>query len=198
MPTEANTRPDLMTDKAPRPRRWIPLSLRMFVALLALLVIASTFWIAFGVWLPWHREQAVIRQIERWGGHVATEACVPSWCEFFLGESPAQIFQRVVEVHLIGGEIQNDDLRILQSLRRLDVLDVSSTEIDDAGCARLAQFERLEQLYIDMTPVSDDGMKHLSKLKTLHVLYIHGTKVSNRGVETLREALPNLKIGISD
>jgi hypothetical protein len=51
---------DPAADKLPRPNRWIPLSLRMFVALLLL----------FGIWtgIRAYRQFVAIREIEQAGG----------------------------------------------------------------------------------------------------------------------------------
>jgi hypothetical protein len=44
----ALTNPDPTTENLPRPRRWIPLSLRMFVALM--LVLGNVIWIVVPAW----------------------------------------------------------------------------------------------------------------------------------------------------
>ena len=56
-----------------------------FLLATVVLVVAG---IGLSIWLPWHREQQVIHEIERWGG----SACyagrfAPEWLEQLLGES---------------------------------------------------------------------------------------------------------------
>ena len=44
------------------------------------------------------------------------------------------------------------------------------------------------------TQVTDAGLVHLAGLTNLEVLYLYGTQVTDAGLDELRKALPNCKI----
>ncbi len=65
-----------MTDKPPRPRRWVPLSLRMFVVILVLLGAAGALLTLISyrrVQQGYQREHVVTNEIKSWGGPRASQ-----------------------------------------------------------------------------------------------------------------------------
>src|SRR5437899_2297141 len=62
-------------DRPPCRRRWIPLSLRVFVVILLLLGVGSALWIG----VPAYCQQVAIREIERAGGVIGTSRRSPIW-----------------------------------------------------------------------------------------------------------------------
>ena len=69
--------PDPTTDKPPRPRRWIPVSVRMFVAMLVLLATGGGLWIG----VPAYRQRLAIREIDRFDDNFATSHRGPRWLD---------------------------------------------------------------------------------------------------------------------
>ncbi|MCF6313349.1 MAG: hypothetical protein L3J39_12950 [Verrucomicrobiales bacterium] len=98
------------------------------------------------------------------------------------------------------------------------VLDLSKTEVGDAGLKRLAKFERLVKLdlhgtavtgaglkslqglkhlrYLNLygSQVADEGLQLLGKMKSLKEVYLWDSKVSAKGVKRLKQALPGVEV----
>src|SRR5258708_9039694 len=93
MATRTDSSPDSTSDRPPRRRRWIPLSLKGFVAILLLVGVGGPLWIG----VRGRRQQAAIEGIERahGHGHVETRAGTPDWLPRFLGEPTPTWFDRV-------------------------------------------------------------------------------------------------------
>ncbi|MGI9240834.1 MAG: hypothetical protein ACR2RV_08535, partial [Verrucomicrobiales bacterium] len=66
-------------------------------------------------------------------------------------------------------------------------LDVSKTQITDAGLADIAQLPNLTRLHLEKTGITDAGTPHLAKLGKLEYLNLYGTKVSDAGIAPLKE-----------
>src|SRR5262245_2581289 len=84
------------TDKLPRPRRWIPLSLRIFVAALA---IVGT----FGIWIlavRGYRTQEVISETQRVGGRCRREPRGPDLLRWLVGDDWMVSFDEITAVDL--------------------------------------------------------------------------------------------------
>jgi hypothetical protein len=73
-------------------------------------------------------------------------------------------------------------------------LDLSRTQLTDAGLKQLARFKYLQALDLVFTQVTDAGLKHLAGLKKLQYLYLDRTKVTDAGVKELRKTLPGCRI----
>ena len=71
-------------------------------------------------------------------------------------------------------------------------LNLSKTQITDAGIANLTKFKELRRLYLNNTKISDKALATISKLSNLEFLNLYGTEVSDAGVDQLKN-LKNLK-----
>src|SRR5437868_2248538 len=87
---------DPTTGKPPRPRRWIPVSLGMFVALLLVVGVASGLWIG----VPAYRQLAIIQEIEGLGGTVDCVPIGPKWLRRWVGDENMRMFDEIVSVRL--------------------------------------------------------------------------------------------------
>jgi Leucine Rich repeat len=79
----------------------------------------------------------------------------------------------------------------------LELLDLTSTNIDDAGLANLAELDlpNLKTLVLEGLPhVTDQGIAHLSGFKKLEFLTIGGTKVTTPGKKHLKAKIPEITI----
>jgi Leucine-rich repeat (LRR) protein len=119
--------------------------------------------------------------------------------------------------------VRDDELAALDAIReRLRRLNLSHTEITDAGMERIADCPHLEQLRLASPNVTDAGLAHvakLSELRFLHLLqmpitdagldklhglprleslYLDGTKVTDEGLAGLVAALPNVHLHVDD
>jgi len=185
------------TGKPPRPRRWIPRSLRLFAAILTLLGVGSILWIGISVWLPYHSEQQVIQKVEGWGGRVGTETRGPEWLREIVGESRMKefkVFDKVDAVFLDNTEVTDAEIAHLSKLKNLKWLGLTGTAVTNAGLAHLSGLTDLDIVDLCETNVTDAGLAHLSGLRNLENLYLYYTAVTDKGVQELSKALPNCKI----
>lgn len=126
------------------------------------------------------------------------------------------------KIKLLGGKISRDDklpgrpvvevsfkqnkkfsyryLRLLKPFSELTTLNVSGTQITDAGMLEIGKFTSLTSLYISKAEISDVGVKELRHLNNLTTLNIVGNKITDEGLKSIGELtqLERLHIGRSD
>src|SRR5260221_14082955 len=119
---------DPTTGKPPRRRRWIPLSLRIFVAVLVFLGVTCA-WFGVGIC----QRTLVVREIRRLGGSAHAHAPGPSWLLDRVGYERMRMFGDVDSVSLQGAQVTNDTLHQVAGLKTLERLDLVETQVTDAG-----------------------------------------------------------------
>jgi hypothetical protein len=72
-------------------------------------------------------------------------------------------------------------------------LDLSHTQVSDAGLGHLKALKQLRCLDLDGTRITDAGLQHLNGLSQLQTL-IPGALVTDEGVKKLQQELPNCEI----
>jgi hypothetical protein len=189
--------PIIVTDKPPRRRRWIPLSLRIFLAIM--LVLATTF-IGF-VAVPVVRQQLALRELRKAGASIHRRFEYPEWVvdavskARWLGKSRLDLVSFTTEVNFSTTRPNPEINRVLVNLkgvRGLRRVNLANTEVDDSGLVHLDGLEELQELNIRETPITDAGLSHLSRLKALRRLSLLGTQVTDKGLAQL-ERLNNLR-----
>jgi hypothetical protein len=175
-------------DKPPRRRRWIPLSLRMYLALLLVAGVGSASYVGLPAW----RQHVALREIERLGGFVIAEPRGPAWLRSLLVNDRMKMFDEVCYVELRGTRATDATLRHLSCLKSMSGLSLGGTEITDAGLANLEGLTNLHNLLLVNTRVSDAGLAHLKRLKRLQNLVLDRTQVTGAGLARLEE-MTNLK-----
>jgi len=91
----------------------------------------------------------------------------------------------VMEIHLEQTKVTDEDLKeILErgQLTELKKLDLSKTQITDAGLVHLQGLTSLTQLSLDGTAISDAGLVHLKGLTSLTLLGLKETKITDAGL----------------
>jgi hypothetical protein len=81
-----------------------------------------------------------------------------------------------------------------QDLSPLRTLDLSHTDVTDAGLTHLERLTQLQWLNLGGTKVTDSGLQHLKGLTELQRLLLDGTQVTDKGRAKLQKALPKCKI----
>jgi hypothetical protein len=158
-----------MTDKPPRPRRWIPLSLRIFVAILLLIGVGSALPVAVRPYRQW----AAIGEIELLGGVASATHVGPFWLRELLGSDGMAPFDEIWKVNLSSTPADDRTLRHLRCMTQLTELRLSNTKVTDAGLVSLTDLPKLR--YLDLT----------------------GTNVTAAGVVKLEQRRPNLRVNWS-
>jgi len=224
MATTSNPVPDPTTARPPRPRRWIPLSLKLFAAILMLLGVASVLlvWACYLESQERQREQGLVQQIEHWGGSVA-RVTGGSWLRQFARQDSlinVTHFERISFIRLDGTATKDADLALLRrsrltslegvsldrtavsdaglrhlgNLTNLRYVNLSRTAVTDAGLAHLSGSTNLQELFLDGTAVTDAGLARLHGLTGLRMLGLTNARVSDVGVAELKRALPDLSV----
>jgi Leucine-rich repeat (LRR) protein len=88
----------------------------------------------------------------------------------------------------------DEDLACLKGLTRLEFLDLSFTNVTDAGLLHLRDLERLHRLHLHGTQIGDAGLEHLKTMNTLSYLDLGGTNVTDNALHEFRTTLPHCSI----
>jgi hypothetical protein len=184
-PTDATR--DQICDKPPRPRRWIPLSLRIFAIILGVVGTASVLWFV-SVWWGHRCEQQLVQTIEGWGGKVRMEE--PEWLTQLVSDDLAatfQVFDRVASVELNGAKITDAEVVHLKRLTGLRTLVLSRTTVGDAGLAHLSSMQSLECVILDENDITGAGLVHLNGLRKLRRLGLVDMSLTDADLARLSE-----------
>jgi hypothetical protein len=174
--------------KPQRRRRWIPLSLRMFAVLLALLTAAS----ALSIGVPAWRQYRAIREVERLGGSVQTNPNGPKWMRDQLGDDTMRVFDQAIMVRLDGTRADDATLRQIACLTELRILNLGNTRVTDAGLEHLKELDNVRFMGLAETAVTNAGLAHLKRPNRLIVLDLTKTQVKSLP-RALVKGLPDLK-----
>ena len=100
--------------------------------------------------------------------------------------------EEITFLNFSGGDISNDDLRLLSLLPNLNTLYLSGTQVSDISA--LSKLPNLKYLNLNQTQVSD--ISALSELTNLKDLSLDETQVSEVQLKKLKKSLPHLSIDI--
>ncbi|MGE3806601.1 MAG: hypothetical protein AB7K24_18190 [Gemmataceae bacterium] len=110
--------------------------------------------------------------------------------------SMANLVQLAPQLRLLdlgNTRIGNAGLKHVASMKRLQVLNLWSTSLDDVGLAHLKALP-LRELNLSETAVSDAGLEAIVGLTELRRLNLENTRVTQRGVRRLQLSLPGCAI----
>lgn len=171
MAVSATEIPDLTANRPPRPRHFVPLSLRLFAVVLAAVGLGSALWIG----VPAGRQYAAIWDAEQIGGRVYfSRRAGPAWLRVVAGHEFMRAFDEVDSVILPpcedtvwekrGGsysgptrwtdgpiDVSDTTLRCVRGIPRLKSLDLSYTNVGDRGISQIALLRHLEFLDLQFT-----------------------------------------------
>lgn len=141
-------------------------------------------------------QQAFVNWLRQLGATVREESI--DWLTQSIGSDFAQILERVVSISFAGKPIGDDLLQQLAQhesmLSALHSLDLSGTQITDAGLLELRVFPSLRVLNLSNTTVTAAGLQVLDRLPRLDQLDLTGTPNSWFGLYKLRHAHPGIEI----
>ena len=111
----------------------------------------------------------------------ASQTSSKSWRMPDLG---AEYFGNVVLISL-GPHGIDADLGPIGSLDRLEILDLNSSAVTDAGMVHLKGLSNLQILYLNDTHIGDGGMAYLASLTSLKSLDLSNTEITDAGLVQL-------------
>ena len=112
----------------------------------------------------------------------------PKWSAVVLDNLPQP--QAAFGLDLSKTQVTDAGLEDLAGLKCLQWLNLSDTNVTDAGLKELTGLKSLQTLWLDGTNVTDRGLKKLAGLTSLQWLGLHDTYVTHAGVAELQKALP--------
>jgi hypothetical protein len=100
-------------------------------------------------------------------------------------------FRDVSVLQMANADVTDDTLALLAGCERLKELDVSDTQVSDAGLTAIAQLPAIEVLRLRNCKVTDDGFReHLLPHAKLNRLDLTGTAVTAGVIREWRKANP--------
>lgn len=181
---------DLTSAPPPRRRRWWPLSLRIFLAIVA--VFGS--WSAWLVWQA-YRQHEVGRRIAAAGGIVEynvdydssgklvanSPTLIPTWLRRIAGDDR---FDVPTVVRFYGAnrpEAHPDFARLLGPLSEARSIAIDGYRMNSADLECLAQKSSLRSLGLTEMPLADEDLEIIQSLP-LRWLSLHRTRISDHGL----------------
>jgi hypothetical protein len=139
----------------------------------------------------------------------------PNWLERWVGEdylynvdcvviadrdNPVELIEKAVQlpylrlVKLPNCTITDENLRLLQNLKRLEWLELYRTPTTDTGVAIVAKIPSLKILDLRGTNVTDGCLADIESMKGLRSLYVGNTAITSQGIAQIAKALPECRI----
>jgi len=183
------TNADFTADKPPRPRRWVPASLRMFLATLVVLGVA-------GAWLGvnGYRQAAAIREIERLNGRVILNSQGGANLSQLLGDRWSRAFDHVEGIALGHTRFSDSESHHLDALSKVSAISLCYTRISDTTVVRVSEMSNVTDLDLSGTGITDAGLTHLSRMSKLKHLNLTNTRVTNLGIAGFRHRRPEVVV----
>jgi hypothetical protein len=103
---------------------------------------------------------------------------------------------KLERINLSLTDITDAGLARISRFPRLEQLRLASSRIDDAGLTCLAELKHLRHLHLIDVPVTDAGLDHLHPLKSLESLYLDNIRATDEGIGRLVAALPDVHLHI--
>ena len=191
-----------MADVFERKRRWFQHAGRWPLVFAMLLAIPGS-WFSMKMAHAW-KQKALIEEIENMGGLVwydyqfdadgspaakAPQPPGPPWLRRLLGDD---FFMNVVKLDLTQTEIPDAGLAHLKDLTTLQSLSLGE-KITDAGLKHIEGLPQLHTANLRATQVTDAGLAYLKVLPQLQSLNLMATQITDAGLADI-EALGQLQL----
>jgi len=116
--------------------------------------------------------QAELPNLASRGGVAPKSLWPPKWLCDFVG---IDLVANVREVELVGPELGDADLAVLEDLPGLVGLRIWNSRVTNDGLAHLRHLGQLKELALESPRVTNDGLAHLAALKELRFLHLRCT-----------------------
>jgi N-acyl-D-amino-acid deacylase len=119
---------------------------------------------------------------------VAALARLPKLNQLRVAHTLVETVTELPDVEVLsfaGCSIRDESIARIAGLKRLRDLDLSYTDITDAGVGRLGVLTDLQRLDLTATEIGDEGLKHLAGLTRLQHLRLNYGRFTDKGVAAL-------------
>lgn len=107
-----------------------------------------------------------------------------------LLEELKKLYKQLVYLEVAYTSLNDEDMKVLASLKNLLQLNLRGTEITDKGLAHLKDLKQLGVLNLVETKISAAGLSSLNDLKRLKNIYLYKTLVSRSDLVNLKVQFP--------
>jgi mono/diheme cytochrome c family protein len=108
----------------------------------------------------------------------------------------APIATQILWVDLSRSQVTDAGVETLAKMTNLERLHLENTKVTDAGIAKLGALPNLEYLNLYGTKVTDGGIAKLAAAKDLKKLFVWETGVTQAGAKALEGKVPGLKVNV--
>jgi Leucine-rich repeat (LRR) protein len=176
-----------MTDSTPKSR--LPRTGTLVLIAVVLLIGGG----GVMVWVPYHRNQVAIAEVEKLGGDTESEIVRPFLIPDAVDDEYLWLFKRVYQADLSSNQVADAKLKLLRGLTNLKSLRIASNNVSDAGLKHLQGLTNLQSITLFDTQISDAGLQDLLGLTNLRYLRFYHCQISDAGLEHL-QGLTKLEI----
>lgn len=142
---------------------------------------------------PYLRQQEIVQEVEQRGGKVEIESV--DWMQRSFGDFAA-LADRLRKIRLRDAKDADEFLGFLGSrskdLRYLISLDLTGSQVTDAGLARLEPLRSLQRLHLSRTAVTADGLEVLDVLPEVEWVNLARTSIGWWGRWRLQRRFPEI------
>jgi hypothetical protein len=188
-----------VADRPPRRKRWIPVSLRLWLVILVVLTSAAAWIVYRGV-----RQAVIVRRIHEAGGQVDYYGQFDGYGNWIAGaqpRGPAWLRKRIgndffdepfsVRVnHANTGEPVPEAVRNvvpqIARLPRLRSLSVDGVRLTEADLVAISKLSKLQNLFLEQGTLDDIELEPLRELQ-LECLGLQRTRISDKGLQTISQ-----------
>jgi hypothetical protein len=97
------------------------------------------------------------------------------------------VLTQLTDLHFYGVPITSAGIARLKGLKKLRVLELINTHIDNRALEHLAALPNLEELTLSSDQMTDDGLVFLEGMKALRVLNLYGAQITDKGLPHLKK-----------
>ena len=153
----------------PTKRRWLRPRFRLRTLLLFVIFLACILALWRKYVMPYQHEQELIARVKALGfgslgvgkGQVFTEPRGDYFVRQLVGD---RLSQRAVYVHLLSDDVTDAWLaQNVKGLRHVELLNIKSRNVTDAGVAHLKELTCLAELVLTDTEVTDEAIEELQR-----------------------------------
>lgn len=171
---------------------WMQFNLR--TALVGMMLVSLPFaWVGSQVRRYYHEEAAMALLEEEWQTDTARDyQHLPTW---FRDACPADwlpVFGHVRSVVVRNTSFSDEQLPLIDAFQGLEVLDLSYTQVTDAGVERLTRHRGVQWLSLEGTKVTHKALVPL-RLLTLSQLNVVDTGITNADAREFRKRYPKVQ-----
>jgi hypothetical protein len=163
-----------------------PIFVRLFLGLIALLVLGSVVFVG----IPGYRQiNALEKMGGQWGrgGRTSADDRLPGW---LAGQIPSRWRRGLVEIYsltLDDGSAKEVDFEFLQAFPRLRTLHIYSKRMTDAQLRQLKPLTNLNSLTLGCPQLTDEGIEDLNCHTGLTHLFLSTSQVTGSGLSKLND-----------